>query len=126
LGYHAKLLLTSESFLTNLVPAVIEFALVLCDPICRDVVRSVSRSGGKVNEKWLVGSDRLLLANIRNCLVRQVLHQVIALLGRPLRLDRRGAIVQRRVPLIGFSTDKAEEVLETRSRRPVFVRTDRR
>src|SRR5215475_7238946 len=79
LGDHAKLLLTSESFLTNLVPAVIEFALVLCDPVCRDVVRSVSRSGGKVDEKWLVGSDRLLLVNIGNCLVSQVLHQVIAL-----------------------------------------------
>src|SRR5262245_65472227 len=125
LGYHAKLLLTGEGFLTNPLPALIEFAFVLCDPVFRDVVRGMSRSGSKVNKKRLVGSDRLLLPDIGNRLVGEVLHQVVALVRRPLRLDRRGAVKQCRVPLIGFSTDKAVEVLETRSRRPVVIRTER-
>ncbi len=37
---------------------------------------------------------------------------MVALFGRLLHLDRRGALVERRVPLVGLAADEAVEVLE--------------
>src|SRR5262249_40073709 len=110
LRYHAKLLLTSEGFLTNAVPAFIEFAFVLCNPVLWDVMRGVSCARSKVNEERLVGRDRLLLPDIGDRLVGEVLHQVVAFVRCPLGPNRCGAVVQRGVPLVGLSTNKAQQM----------------
>ena len=38
--------------------------------------------------------------------------EVVALLGRPLVLDRRGALVERRIPLVRLAAEEAVEVFE--------------
>ena len=53
-------------------------------------------AGREVHEERLVGHQRLLLAHPLDRLVRHVLGEVVALLGRLLRLDRRRAFVDRR------------------------------
>src|SRR5688572_30212118 len=76
------------------------------------MVRRVRRPRGKVNEERFIGSKTLLLADPRHRLVGHVLHEVVAFLGRLLRLYRRGSLVERRVPFIGLATNESVEVLE--------------
>ena len=76
------------------------------------VVRCVGGAGREVHEERLVGQQRLLLAHPVDRLVGQVLGQVIALGRRLRRLDRGGALVQGRVPLVVLAADEAVEVLE--------------
>ena len=104
----------------------IELALVLVGPLLRHVVRRVRRAGREVDEERLVGREALLLPDPGNRLVGHVLDQVVALFGRLLRLDRRGALVERRVPLVGLAADEAVEVLEAAAaRRPGVERSGR-
>jgi hypothetical protein len=114
-----KLFLPSENLLTQRVPALVEAALVLVRPLRWDVMRSVGRPRGEVHEEGLVGHERLLLARPLDRLVGHVLGEVIALLGRLLRLNRRRPLVDGRVVLIRLTADEAVEVLEsTASGRP--------
>ena len=108
----AQLLLACERLLAQLVPAAVELALVLVGPFLRHVVRRVRRARCEVDEERLVWGETLLLADPGNRLVGHVFDQVVALLGRLLGLDRRGALVERRVPLVGLAADEAVEVLE--------------
>src|SRR5438105_1404176 len=75
-------------------------------------MRGVRRTRGEVHEERLVGHERLLLAGPIDRLVGHVLGEVVSLLGRLLRLDRRRALVDGRVVLIRLTADKAVEVLE--------------
>ena len=108
----AQLLLPLERDLALLVPAVGELALVLVDPLLRHVMRGVRGARREVHEERLVGHQRLLLAHPADRLVGQILGEVVALLGRLRRLDRRRALIQRRVPLVVLAADEAVEVLE--------------
>src|SRR5208283_1519668 len=112
---NAQFLLACEGLFAQLVPALIELALVLVRPFLRDVMRSVGRARREVCEERLVGNERLLLANPVDGLVRHVLHQVIALLGRLLDLDRRRTLIQRWVPLIRLAADEPIEIFEAAS-----------
>ena len=76
------------------------------------MVRRVGGAGREVDEEGLVRRQRLLLRDPGHGLVGHVLHEVIALFGRLLRLDRRRAFVERGVPLVGLAADEAVEVLE--------------
>src|SRR6185369_238133 len=87
--------------------------------------RRVRRAGSEVDEERLVGRDRFLLADVADRLVSEVLHQVVALLGRTVRLDRRRAVPEVRVELVALAADEAEEVLEARAGRPVLEGPDR-
>src|SRR4029450_11653040 len=69
-------------------------------------------AGREVHEEGLVGRERLLLRDPGHGLVGHVLHEVVTLFGRLLRLARRGALVQRRVPLVRPAADEPVEVLE--------------
>ena len=111
-GDDAELLLAREGLLAQLVPALVELALVLVDPFLRHVVRGVAGARGEVHEERLVGHQRLLLARPLDRLVGHVFREVVALLGRLLRFDGGGAFVDRRVPLVGLAADEAVEVLE--------------
>src|SRR5262249_11498182 len=86
-----------------------------------DMSRRVVRYGRELDNERLVRGARFLLADVRDRLVGKVLGQVIALLGRSLRMDRRRAVVERGRVLAGLSTDEPVEVLESRTRRPVVV-----
>ena len=55
----------------------------------------------------------------------EILGERVALLGRLRRLDRRGALVQARVVLVGLAADEAVEVLETRAGGPLVERARR-
>ena len=68
--------------------------------------------GAKYMKNGLSPHQRLLLAHPVDRLVGQILGQVIALRRRLRRLDRRRALVQRRVPLVVLAADEAVEVLE--------------
>src|SRR5262249_56777835 len=86
-----------------------------------DMSRRVVRYGRELDNERLVRGARFLLADVGDRLVGKVLRQVIALLGRSLRLDRRRAVVERGRVLAGLSADEPVEVLEPRTRRPVVV-----
>ena len=107
-----ELLLPGEGLLAQLVPALVELALVFVGPLFRNVVGRVGGAGGEVDEERLVGRQRLLLRNPLDGLVGHVRHEVVALLGRLLVLDRRGALVERRIPLVRLAAEEAVEVLE--------------
>src|SRR5208282_517674 len=68
----SELLLFCECSLTQLVPTVVELALVLGNPLLRNMVRSVSGTWGEVYEEWFVRCSRLLRAYVRDCLIRHV------------------------------------------------------
>jgi hypothetical protein len=89
-------------------------------------VRGVRCARREVHEERLVGHERLLLAHPVHRLVRHVLGEVVALLGRLILFHRRCAFVDGRVPLVGLTADEAVEVLETTaSGRPLVERSQR-
>jgi hypothetical protein len=121
---HAHLLLARERLLAQDVPALIELALVLVDPLRRHVVRSVGRTGSEVAEERLVGVHRLLLAQPQDGPVGQVGHQVIAVLRQAPRFHWHRLLIQRRVELVVLAADEAVEVLKAAAgMRPVIKRT---
>ena len=78
----------------------------------RHVVRGVGGARREVDEEGAVGHQRLLLADPADGAVGQVLGQVVALLRGRRRLDRRRALVERRVVLVRLAAEEAVEVLE--------------
>lgn len=95
------------------VPAHIEAAPVLVGPLPRNVVGRVGGARGEVHEERPVGGQCLLLSDPAEGLVGHVRHEMVTLLGRAVHLDRRGALVQTRIPLVSLATDKPVEVFET-------------
>ena len=125
-GDHAERLLAGEDLLAERVPACVEAAAVAVDPLLGHVVRRVRRAGREVHEERLVGHQRLLLAHPRDGLVGHVLGEVVPVLRRLGRLDRRRALVDRRVVLVRLTADEAVEVLEAAAaRRPRVERAHR-
>ena len=114
---HAQLLLAGQRLLAQLVPSLVELALVLVGPFLRDMVRGVGRARREIDEERLVGGKRLLLANPPDGLVGHVIHQVVPLLGGLVRLDRRGPLVEGRVPLVRLAAEEPVEVLEAATAR---------
>ena len=84
----AELLLPLERLLADLVPALVELALVLVDPLLRHVVRRMRRARRVVDEERLVGRHRLLRLDPVDRLVRHVHGEVVVLHLRRLDLDR--------------------------------------
>ncbi len=110
-----EFLLAYEDLLAERVPAGVEPAFVLVRPLRRDVVRGVGGAGCVVHEEWLVGHQRLLLPRPLDRLVGHVVGEVVALLGRLLRLHGRRALVDGGVVLVRLAADEAVKVLETRA-----------
>ncbi len=121
----AELPLLGECPLAQGVPAVVEGARVPVGPLRSDVVRRVRGPRREVGEERLVRQQRLLLADPRDRLVGHVGHEVVALFGRLLGLDRDRALVDRRVVLMGLAADEAVEVLEAAPGGPVVERAHR-
>ena len=122
----AERLLPGDGFLAQLVPALVELALVFVSPFLRHMMRRVRRAGCEIGKERLVRRQRLLLRHPGHRLVGHVLHEVITLFGRLLGLDRRGAFVQSRIPLVRLAADEAIEILEAAAAgRPGVERPDR-
>jgi hypothetical protein len=102
----AQLLLTGKGLLAERVPACVELALVLVDPVFGNVMRRVRRARREVHEKWLVGHERLLLPHPPHRLVRHVLREVVAVFGTLARLHQGCALVDRRIPLVGLAAEE--------------------
>ena len=122
-----QLLLPGERTLPLHVPPVVELTLVLVGPLLWDVVGGVRRAGGEVDEERLVRHQGLLLTHPSHGAIGQILGQVISLFGGGRRLNRGGAVIERRIPLVVLATDEPVEGLEpAAARRPRLERTHRR
>jgi hypothetical protein len=124
--HHAQLLLPGQDLLAQGVPAGVEATPVLVRPLRGHVVRRVRGTGCVVDEERLVRCQGLLLPDPPDRPVGHVLSEVVPLLRGLRRLNRRGALVDRRVVLVGLAAYEAVEVLEAATARgPGVERTDR-
>src|SRR5262249_15266159 len=113
-------LLPGEGLLAELVPALVELALVPVGPFPRDVVRRMGRAGGVIDEKWLVRRLGLLIAEPADRPFGEVVREVVILLpGAP---DDRVVLGEDRVVLAGLAAEEAVEVVEAQPRRPAIER----
>ena len=100
LGDDAQLLLPRKRLFAIGIPAIVELALVLVGPLLRHVMRRVHRARAEVHEEGLVGRDLFGVGDEADCLVHQILGQVIALFRRFRRLDRMVVVDQLRIVLV--------------------------
>ena len=90
------------------------------------MVGRVRRARREIDEEGFVRDQRLLLRNPGHRLVGHVLNEMIALFGCFLGLDRIGALVERRIPLVRLAADETVEIFETAAaRRPGVERSHR-
>jgi hypothetical protein len=111
-GDDPQLLLPREHPLAVGLPAVVEGPLVAVGPLLGDVVGGVHRPGGEVQEERLVGGDLLGVGDERGRPVDQVLGEVVALLGGPLRLDPVVVGGQLGIVLVGVAAQEAVVAVE--------------
>ena len=122
-GNDAELLLPGQRLLAELVPALVELALVLGDPLLRHVVRSVRGARGEVDEERLVRRERFHGLGPLDRLVGHVGHEVVVRILR--RLDLVHPVVDRRRPLVGLAADEPVELVEAGAGRPAIGRAGR-
>src|SRR5262249_6092928 len=109
--------------LAELVPALVELALVPVGPLLRDVVRGVAGARGVVDEERPVWRLRLLVPNPVDRAVRHVGGEGIVL---PLRHAEDGVVLgDDRVVLPAGATEEAPEVVEPQAARPAVERPGR-
>ena len=128
-GRHdAQRLLTRERLLPELVPALVELALVLLSPGLRHVVRGVAAPRREVDEERLVCVLRADAVQPLERLVRHRIREVVGVLFvvEPLRgADHLLVLDQARVPLPGVASQEAVEVVEPPAVRPAVERACR-
>ncbi len=113
-GHDAELLLPRERLLAHLVPALVELALELRDPLLRRVVRRVRGAGRVVDEPRLLRRDRVQHPDAVDRVVGHVVvEEVVLRVVR--RLDRLDVLDERGTPLVGVAADEAVEVFEARA-----------
>ncbi len=117
------LLLPGERLLPIGVPALVEASGVPVGPLLGHMVRRMGRTEAQVQVEGLVGIDLAQVRDELDRLVDQVLREVIALLGRPRRLDRMVVVDQLGIPLAGVATQEAVVALEAPAQGPAVVRT---
>ena len=121
-GDHAHLLLAGEDLLAQRVPALIELPPVLVRPFLVHGVRCVRATRGEVHKERLVRHQRLLLLHPFDRVGGDVIVEVVALLRRLRRLDRRGALIQVRPVVVGLRAEEPIEVLKPAAGRPAVKR----
>src|SRR5215813_12136941 len=119
--HHPKLDLTSQSFLPDFVPSLIEFPLVLRNPILGSMVWCMRAAGAVVQQPRFIRCDRVLHPHPGNRFVRQIAIEYVRGVAK-VWLNGRGVLIQRRVPLIAVAAEKAVEVLEAKTGRPQVER----
>ena len=118
--HHAQRDLTRQRLLAQLVPALVELALVLGDPLLGHVVRRVGGARCEIDEERLVRRQRLLELHPGDGLVGHVGHEVVARVVR--RRDPGHTVIDRRSPLVGLAAEETVELVEARARRPAVGR----
>ncbi len=116
----AELDLAGQRLLAQLVPALVELALVLGDPFLRHVMRRVRGAGREVDEERLVRRQRFLRLDPLDGLVGHVGHEVVVRVLR--QFDPAHSVVDQRRPLVRFAADEAVELVEARAGRPAVGR----
>src|SRR3954468_16635089 len=100
---------------------MIELPLVLVGPFLGDVVRAVTGPRREVDKKGLVGCTRLLLADPRDGFLGDRFREMpVRIVVR--RLDRRGVLEERRVPLTRFSSLEPVPVIKAFAGGPAIER----
>ena len=79
---NAQLLLPLKCILADRIPALIELAFVLLDPLLVHMMRRVRRTCGVVDEEGLVLGDGVVLMQPLDGVIGDVCGEVIALLRR--------------------------------------------
>jgi hypothetical protein len=102
--------------------AVVELALVLVDELLRRVVRRMVRTGTEEHVPRLVGLTLLPRLDHLQSLVRQVLGEVIALLGHVGLIDVAIVLGEARIPVVRLAADEAIETVKAPGKRPVALR----
>ena len=110
---HPDLLLLLIGHLPLAVPAVVELALELVDPLLRGMVGSVRSARRVVRQERLVGVDRLLGPDPADRLVGHVGVQVIGVLTPQIRVDRQGVLIHCGTELMRVGAEEPVEVLES-------------
>src|SRR6266536_5011840 len=114
---HTQFFLPRDRLFAQLVPALIELALVLVGPFLRYMVWRMCCTGREVDEERLVGCESLLHRDPFHRLVCHVIHEGIAFLGCFLKLDGSRAFKERWIPLIRLAADETVEVFEAAATR---------
>src|SRR5215469_1867359 len=110
LGHQPEMLLPRQGFVAILVPAFVEFALVLIAPFFWSVMRRVQSSWREIYEERLVRRHRVLKAHPGDRLISHVGHEVVS--GGVRWLDMRYAVEDKRRPLIGLAAEKPVKLFE--------------
>src|SRR5262245_31250636 len=112
---HAELLLSRECFFAQLVPALIELALVLIAPFLWYLVWRMSCPGREVEKERFVWRLRFLITNPVN---RVFHHRVIQIKVLVLRhADDAVIFCKDRVELAAFSSEKSPEIIKAKALR---------
>src|SRR6266403_2174098 len=120
---NAELLLSCERFLAQLVPALIELALVFVAPFLRYLVWRMTCTRREIQKERFIRCLRLLIANPRN---RVVDHGVVEIKILFLRHANNVVILRKkRIELAGFAAEKSPEIIETERVRPSIKRARR-
>ena len=90
--YDAQRLLARQRLLAHLVPALVELALELRDPVLRRLVRRMRRAGCIVDEERLVGRQRLALVDPGDRVIGQIVVQDVIRLAVRWIVERRGVL----------------------------------
>jgi hypothetical protein len=84
-------------------------------------MRCVGGASRVVQQPRLARCERVLHTHPRNCLIGQIAVEYVVRVAQ-IRLDRRGILVQRRVPLVTVAPNEPVEVFKAQSGRPQVER----
>ena len=122
LRHDAELFLSREDPLPELVPAVVELALVLVGPRLRHVMRRMVRARREIEKERFVGRDLLEVGDERDRPIGEIFGEVIALFRRFRRLDLMVVVDEVRIVLMRVAAQKPVVPLEAAAERPAIVR----
>ena len=125
-GDPALLLGAQEDALATGVPAVVELAFVFIRPFLRDVMRAVNGAARPKHAKRLVGLESLVPVQPGDCVLGQVLAQVVSLFRSFRRTDVGCVADQVRLVLRGLAGEEAIEIFKAEAGGPVLELTGRR
>jgi len=114
--------LVCKNFLAHGVPAFVEFAPELLDPLFGRVVRRMGAAGSVVQEERLLGRCCVQLAHVADGVVSHGGCEIPSRLVDP-RENLRVVLEQKGSPLTGFTADESVKIVEPHPRGPLIKRT---
>src|SRR5436190_4035911 len=120
---NAELLLPCERLLAQLVPALIEFALVFVAPFIRHLVWCMSCTSREIEKERFIRCLRFLVANPSDRVIDHGVVEIKILLFR--HADNLVVFSKERIELTVFSAEKSPEIIEAERVRPSIERARR-